>query len=122
MQRQRRCVPSRWHASVRMNLEVGDLMDRLPRTEKKVRREKAHNRITLDKVNDYSVNVKASVRMNLEVGGLMDRLPRTEKKSKKRKSAQSDNAGQSKRLFSERKSIRAHELGSRRFDGSFTAH
>jgi len=53
---------------------------------------------------------------------LMDRLPRTEKKSKKRKSAQSDKAGQSKRLFSERKSIRAHELGSRRFDGSFTAH
>jgi len=46
--------------------------------------------------------------MNLEVGGLMDRLPRTEKKSKKRKSAQSDNAGQSKRLFSERKSIRVH--------------
>jgi hypothetical protein len=77
MERQRRCVPSRWHASVRMNLEVG---------------------------------------------GLMDRLPRTEKKSKKRKSAQSDNAGQSKLLFSERKSIRAHELGSRRFDGSFTAH
>jgi len=76
--------------------------------KKKVRREKAHNRITLDKVNVYSVNVKASEHMNLEVGDLMDRLPRTEKKSKKRKSAQSDNAGQSKRLFSERKSIRVH--------------